>query len=102
MERADRSVSIPDRIGGGRIHFGIVGTRVPGGGRQADVSPRAAHRAGVPAGGADAVAIAPGASGAFVRDVSHTPHDVGDGDVWVRLPLVPDGGTRTRNMARLP
>ena len=49
VERADRSVSIYHGAGGGRVHSGVAGARLPRGGGQADVSAGAAHGAGVSA-----------------------------------------------------
>ncbi len=34
VERADRSVSLHHRAGGGRVHSGVAGARLPGGGRK--------------------------------------------------------------------
>ena len=73
---------------------------VPGG--QADLPARAAHRAGVPARRAAAAAAAPRPPRAVARDVPDAAHRLGDGDVRVRLPLVPDGRARARDLARLP
>ena len=53
-------------------------------------------------GGATAPATSPWASGTLVRDVPDAAHDLGDGHVRFCLPVVPDGGSGTGNLARLP
>ena len=71
-------------------------------GGEADLPAGAADRAGVPDRRAAAAAAAPRASRALVRDVPDAAPRVGDGDVRVRLPLVPDGRAAARDLVRLP
>ena len=59
-------------------------------------------RAGVPHRRPAASAAPPRSSRAVLRDVPDAAHVVGDGDVRVRLPLVPDGRPRPRDLAGLP
>src|SRR5262249_60792434 len=76
--------------------------RVQRTGRAADLPARAADRALVPARRPAAAATAPGPPGAVVRDVPDAAPHVGDGDVRVRVSVVPDGGAARRDLARLP
>src|ERR1043166_7720780 len=101
MVRADRAISVHPGPGGGRVHSGVSGARVSGGGGAAHVSPGAAHGAFVPAGGAAAAAIAPRPSRAVAGNVPDAASLLGHGDVRVRLPVVPDGGTAGRDLARV-
>ena len=54
------------------------------------------------AGCAASAAVAPGASGALAGDVLYSAQHVGDGDVRVCVPVVPDGGAGVGDLARLP
>ena len=102
VEHPDRALSLHHRPGRGRLHPGLARARVPGRGGQADLPAGAAHGARVPAGGAAAAAAPPRPPRALARDVPDAAHLVGDGDVRLRLPLVPDGGAGARDLARLP
>ena len=85
-----------------RLHSGVARARVPRRSGQADLPAGAADGARVPAGRAAAAATSPGTSRAFLRDVPDAAHLVGHGDVRLRLPVVPDGGSAPRDLARLP
>src|SRR5208282_2480200 len=99
--RADRVVSVPHGVGGGRIHSGFAGTRFSGGGDKADLPASVADGPGLPAGGAAAAAIAPWTPGTFLRNVSDAAQNVGDGHVRLCVPVVSDGGSGVGDMARL-
>ena len=90
------------RAGGGRVHPRVARARLQRVGGAADLPAGAAHGAGVPARRAAAAADAPRPSRALVRDVHHAASRVGHGDVRLRLPLVPDGRARARDLVRLP
>src|SRR6185437_11653775 len=102
VERPHRSLSVHHGTGRGRIHPRIARASVSSRGGEADVSPRIADRASVPAGSPFTLATASGASRALRRNVSDTAPLVGDGHVRLRLPLVFDGGPVAGNLARLP
>src|ERR1019366_7468786 len=102
MERIDRALSIPHRIGGRRIHSGIAGARLPGGSGQADLPVSAAHGAGVPASRAASLATASRSSRTVIRNVPDSASLVRDGNVRLRLSLVPDGRAGVGDLARLP
>src|SRR5437868_3577224 len=102
MERVDRPLSVSDRTGRGRVHPGIAGARVPGASREAHLPAGITDRLILPAGCAFALTVALGTPGALLRDVSHPSSHFGDGDVWLRLSVVPHGRSGSRDLARLP
>ena len=102
VERAHRPLPVHHGPGGRRVHPRVARARVQRAGGQAHLPARAADRPGLPARRAAAAAAAPRASRAVLRDVPHAAHPVGHGDVRLRLPLVPDGRPRARDLARLP
>ncbi len=48
------------------------------------------------------LSFAPGPSVPLAGDVLYPARHLGDGDVRLRVPVVPDGGTGVRDLARLP
>ena len=99
MERADRAVSVSDRAGGGCVYSGLSGTCVSGGGREAHLPAGVADGIIVPAGGSSSFAVAPGPSGAVLRDVPHAASHVCDGHVRLCVSLVPDGRAGAGDLA---
>src|SRR5579871_61025 len=102
MERADCSLSLHHRAGGGRFYSCVAGARLSSRGSEAHVSAGPADCAIVSFGRAPAVAVAPGTSRALIRNVPYTTSFICDGDVRVRVSLVLDGSAAAGNLARLP
>jgi len=75
VERADRPLPLHHGVGGGRFHSGVARTHPSNVEAVKPTYYRLAllHRAGLPSGGAAAVAVALGPSGALAGDVLHAP-----------------------------
>src|SRR5690242_18106355 len=101
MERADRTLSIHYGARSRRLYSCLSRAGVPCRSSEAYLQACVAHGALVFDRGAAAFATSSGASGAFAGDVLYAAQHISHGDVRLRIPLVPDGSTRIRNMARL-
>ena len=102
MERPDRAVPVHHRVGRRRVHSRVARARLQRACGEADLSAGAAHRPRISAGGAAAAADASRASRTIVRNDVHPTHHVRDGDVRVRLFVVPDGRAGRGDLARVP
>src|SRR5215203_5171511 len=102
VEHPDRPLPVHYRAGGRRLHPGVARASVQLRGGEADVSASPADRTIVHARRAVAAAASSRPSRAIVRDAADATHHIGDGDVRLRLSLVPDGRSGRRNLARLP
>ncbi len=98
----DRGLPVPHGHRRRRLHPRLAGEGVQRGRGAADLPAGAAHGAGVHAGRGDAAAAAPRAPRARLRDLPHAAADVGDGDVRLRVPLVPARHPADRDLVRVP
>src|ERR1019366_9945617 len=101
VEHPDRSLPVSDGSCRRRIYSRLSGTCLPRRRRQADVQALIANRAFISLGGAAPAAVASRTPGTLLRDVHHAAPLLSNGDVWVCLSLVSDGGFAAGNLAGL-
>src|ERR1039458_9669752 len=102
MEHSDRAVSLHHGLGGWGVHHGVPGARLQCKGARAGVSAVAADGVFVSAVRAIAAAVSSRASGTLPGGDDDAAPDFADGNLRLRLCVVPNGGAAAGAVVRLP